>query len=52
MRTPNDLDLAKNCPKIDLILGGHDHVYEDIVVSIYRGIIRFLFYNFKVVHFV
>lgn len=28
MRTPNDLNLAQNCPKLDLILGGHDHVYE------------------------
>lgn len=28
MRTPNDIELAKNCPKIDLILGGHDHVFE------------------------
>ena len=28
MRTPNDLRLAANSPEIDLILGGHDHVYE------------------------
>ncbi|XP_017471282.1 PREDICTED: 5'-nucleotidase isoform X1 [Rhagoletis zephyria] len=28
MRTPNDIRLAANCPGIDLILGGHDHVYE------------------------
>uniref|UniRef100_A0A1A9X3Q6 5'-Nucleotidase C-terminal domain-containing protein n=1 Tax=Glossina brevipalpis TaxID=37001 RepID=A0A1A9X3Q6_9MUSC len=28
MRTPNDINLAENCPDIDLILGGHDHVYE------------------------
>lgn len=28
MRTPNDVELAKNCPSIDLILGGHDHVFE------------------------
>lgn len=33
MRTPNDIELAKHCPKIDLILGGHDHVYEDIVIN-------------------
>lgn len=33
MRTPNDVHLARNCPKIDLILGGHDHVCEDIVVG-------------------
>lgn len=34
MRTPNDLELAKNCSKIDLILGGHDHVFEVNVVFI------------------
>ncbi|XP_075168500.1 snake venom 5'-nucleotidase isoform X3 [Haematobia irritans] len=28
MRTPNDLNLAQHCSGIDLILGGHDHVYE------------------------
>ncbi|XP_053673374.1 snake venom 5'-nucleotidase [Anopheles nili] len=28
MRTPNDIELAKHCGRIDLILGGHDHVYE------------------------
>ena len=28
MRTPNDILLAENVPEIDLILGGHDHVYE------------------------
>lgn len=28
MRTPNDVKLAEQCPDIDLILGGHDHVYE------------------------
>lgn len=28
MRTPNDIKLAENCNEIDLILGGHDHVYE------------------------
>lgn len=33
MRTPNDIRLAENCPKIDLILGGHDHVFEEIIVS-------------------
>lgn len=33
MRTPNDIQLASQCPKIDLILGGHDHVYEDLVVN-------------------
>lgn len=28
MRTHNDIRLAENVPDIDLILGGHDHVYE------------------------
>uniref|UniRef100_A0A1B6K7N1 5'-Nucleotidase C-terminal domain-containing protein n=2 Tax=Homalodisca liturata TaxID=320908 RepID=A0A1B6K7N1_9HEMI len=28
MRTPNDIKLAENCAEVDLILGGHDHVYE------------------------
>lgn len=28
MRTPNDTRLAENVDEIDLILGGHDHVYE------------------------
>ncbi|KAJ8946412.1 hypothetical protein NQ314_008894 [Rhamnusium bicolor] len=28
MRTPNDIKLAENCEDIDIILGGHDHVYE------------------------
>ncbi|KAG8188882.1 hypothetical protein JTE90_014942 [Oedothorax gibbosus] len=28
MRTPNDCRLAENVDEIDLILGGHDHVYE------------------------
>ncbi|XP_037284244.1 snake venom 5'-nucleotidase [Rhipicephalus microplus] len=28
MRTPNDCHLAANVDEVDLILGGHDHVYE------------------------
>jgi len=28
MRTPNDIRLAESVPEVDLILGGHDHVYE------------------------
>lgn len=28
MRTPNDIKLAEGVNDIDLILGGHDHVYE------------------------
>lgn len=33
MRTPNDIELAKKCPKIDLILGGHDHVFEVTTIN-------------------
>ena len=33
MRTPNDIRLAENVPEIDLILGGHDHVYEKKMVD-------------------
>lgn len=33
MRTPNDIKLAENCDEIDLILGGHDHVYEVMHVN-------------------
>ena len=28
MQTPNDIRLAENVNDIDIILGGHDHVYE------------------------
>ncbi|XP_077284564.1 mannosylglucosyl-3-phosphoglycerate phosphatase isoform X2 [Arctopsyche grandis] len=33
MRTPNDLKLAEQCNEVDLILGGHDHVYETHLVN-------------------
>lgn len=33
MRTPNDIKLAEQCNDIDLILGGHDHVFEVKVVN-------------------
>ncbi|KAI8433074.1 hypothetical protein MSG28_013932 [Choristoneura fumiferana] len=33
MRTPNDIKLAEGNTNIDLILGGHDHVYEVIEVN-------------------
>lgn len=33
MRTPNDVHLAENCDEIDLILGGHDHVYEHKLIN-------------------
>ena len=28
MRVPNDERLARECPEVDVILGGHDHHYE------------------------
>ena len=34
MRTPNDVRLAENVAEIDLILGGHDHVYEKKKASV------------------
>ena len=33
MRTPNDIRLAENVEEVDIILGGHDHVYEKQRVS-------------------
>ncbi|KAF9809051.1 hypothetical protein SFRURICE_014625 [Spodoptera frugiperda] len=33
MRTPNDIKLAEGCNDIDLILGGHDHVYEVLHIN-------------------
>ncbi len=33
MRTPNDIRLAESVDAIDIILGGHDHVYEKKLVS-------------------
>ncbi|KAG7160320.1 Trifunctional nucleotide phosphoesterase protein YfkN-like [Homarus americanus] len=33
MRTPNDIRLAENVDEIDLILGGHDHVYEILKIN-------------------
>lgn len=33
MRTPNDVKLAEQCEEIDLILGGHDHVFEVIQIN-------------------
>ncbi|CAG5057560.1 unnamed protein product [Parnassius apollo] len=33
MRTPNDIKLAEGCNEIDLILGGHDHVYEILEIN-------------------
>lgn len=39
MRTPNDRKLAENVDEIDLILGGHDHVYEILQVRLFITII-------------
>jgi 5'-nucleotidase len=33
MRYPNDVKLAESVDEIDLILGGHDHLYEVKQVS-------------------
>eukprot|EP00095_Tigriopus_kingsejongensis_P003160 maker-scaffold791_size96783-snap-gene-0.28 protein:Tk03160 transcript:maker-scaffold791_size96783-snap-gene-0.28-mRNA-1 annotation:"5 -nucleotidase" len=33
MRTPNDVRLAEEVDEIDLILGGHDHVYEKKMIN-------------------
>ncbi|XP_014242312.1 uncharacterized protein LOC106662621 isoform X2 [Cimex lectularius] len=33
MRMPNDMKLAEKCDEIDLILGGHDHVYSVEIVN-------------------
>ncbi|XP_045455614.1 snake venom 5'-nucleotidase [Melitaea cinxia] len=33
MRTPNDIKLAEGDTDIDLILGGHDHVYEVLEIN-------------------
>jgi len=33
MRLPNDERLAIEAPEIDLILGGHDHVYEKLFIN-------------------
>lgn len=50
MRTPNDIRLAENVDEIDLILGGHDHVYEiqkvsNIPISIF--LLKNVFNSFK-----
>ena len=33
MRQPNDIKLAENSPRVDLILGGHDHDVQNEKVS-------------------
>jgi 5'-nucleotidase len=40
MRNPNDVKLAENVDEIDLILGGHDHLYEVKQVSKCRCILQ------------
>jgi 2',3'-cyclic-nucleotide 2'-phosphodiesterase (5'-nucleotidase family) len=50
MRNPNDMKLAENVDEIDLILGGHDHVYEVKKVSKCRGVFyRMLFESVPIV---
>lgn len=44
MRTTNDKKLADNTTDIDLILGGHDHVYEVQKVS-KKQILHFVFFD-------
>jgi 5'-nucleotidase len=44
MRNPNDVKLAENVDEIDLILGGHDHVYEVNKVSKCRDVFYRMFY--------
>ncbi|OAF69336.1 hypothetical protein A3Q56_02862 [Intoshia linei] len=52
MRWPNDTRLARSCPEIDLILGGHDHVFQHMVISD-RIIIKSGtdFRNYSIIHF-
>lgn len=38
MRTKNDKKLAESATEVDLILGGHDHVYEVLKVKFYSTI--------------
>ena len=45
MRNPNDVKLAENVDEIDLILGGHDHIYDVKQVSKCRQI--FYWMSFK-----
>ena len=33
MRQPNDIKLAENSPRVDVILGGHDHDIQNVKVS-------------------
>ena len=34
MRWPNDRKLAQEVDEIDLVLGGHDHDFNDEIVSV------------------
>ena len=47
MRTPNDIRLAENTTEIDLILGGHDHVYEKKEVYLLTQLEKYIFFSFK-----
>jgi hypothetical protein len=53
MRTPNDKKLAEGVEDIDLILGGHDHVFEICNVSLFIfifTILKLLSYIHKFLH--
>jgi 2',3'-cyclic-nucleotide 2'-phosphodiesterase (5'-nucleotidase family) len=51
MRTPNDVRLAENVAEIDLILGGHDHVYEKKKVGLFFFCFFFFFFFFFYYYF-
>jgi hypothetical protein len=51
MRTPNDIRLAESVPEIDLILGGHDHVYEKRKVINHSHFIKYVFLGFSFLFF-
>ena len=44
MRLPNDELLAMECPDLDLILAGHDHVYDvrEVCVKMYGISLRII----------
>ncbi len=46
MRTRNDKKLASETSDIDLILGGHDHVYD--VMKVCFQVVKFLFLDIKI----
>ena len=46
MRQPNDIKLAENASRIDLILGGHDHDVQKEKVSIHPYFISVISLNY------